>query len=114
MDHIHNGFHYTTLEEALDEHFGKVGTPRRDEFERDVEEHINAYKIGEAIRQLRLKQHLTQEQLGSKIGVKKSWISKIEHGDSVTITTLGRVFKALGVSTAHVDLGEAGQLTLWE
>ena len=48
------------LEDALDRHFGKIGTPKRDEFESDVEEALHAYRIGEAIKAERLKQNLTQ------------------------------------------------------
>ena len=40
--------HFTTLDDALDEHFGKRGTSERDKFEADVEAAVNAYRIGEA------------------------------------------------------------------
>lgn len=38
-----------SFDEILDEHFGKLGTPRRDELETQVDEAVNAYRIGEAI-----------------------------------------------------------------
>ena len=43
-------------EEVLDKHFGKVGTPRRDEFERSVASSVHAYELGEAIKKARLEQ----------------------------------------------------------
>ena len=54
-----------SLEEVKDELLGKVGTPERDEHEHKVEEALHAYRIGEAIKAERLKQNLTQEELGS-------------------------------------------------
>ena len=38
-----------TFEEILDEHYGKPGTPARDNFERKAEEALHEYYIGEAI-----------------------------------------------------------------
>ncbi len=46
---------------------------------------------------------LTQEQLGEKIGVTKSEISKIENGRPITFSTINKLSEALRV-TALVDL----------
>jgi transcriptional regulator with XRE-family HTH domain len=54
----------TPLDDVLDKHFGKVGTPKRDAFESDVDEALHAYRLGEAIKKARIEQNLTQEQLG--------------------------------------------------
>lgn len=86
-----------TLEEVKDELLGKVGTAERDEHEAKVAEAIQAYKIGETIREARLRQSLTQEQLGERIGVKKAQISRLERGGSISIPTIARVFGALGI-----------------
>ena len=102
-----------TLDEVLDESIGKKGTPARDEFDRKVEEALHAYRIGEAIKNERLKQNLTQEELGERIGVKKAQISRMERGYSISIPTMSRVFKALGIATATLDLGMAGKVALW-
>jgi DNA-binding XRE family transcriptional regulator len=103
-----------TLDEALDEHFGPVGTPRRDEHEAQVAEAVHAYRIGEAIKQARIRQKLTQEELGERIGVHKAQISRIERGYSITIPTMCRVFKALGIASAKLDLGRGfGKIALW-
>lgn len=103
----------TPLDDVLDKHFGKVGTPKRDAFESDVDEALHAYRLGEAIKKARIEQNLTQEQLGERIGVKRAQISRLERGYSITIPTMRRVFKALGVVTATIDLGIAGKVALW-
>lgn len=41
---------FIDFEETLDRDLGKVGTPKRDEFERSVDESVYAYKLGEAIK----------------------------------------------------------------
>ena len=102
-----------TFDEMLDKHIGEVGTPERDKFEMDVDTAVHAYNIGEAIKKARLEQNLTQEQLGERIGVKRAQISRLERGYSITIPTMRRVFKALGVVTATIDLGIAGKVALW-
>lgn len=102
----------TPLNDVLDNHFGKVGTPRRDAFEKDVDEALYTYRLGEAIKQARIKQNMTQEELGNLIGVKRAQISRLERGYSITIPSMKRVFKALGVMTATIDLGIAGKVTL--
>lgn len=102
-----------SLEEVKDELIGKIGTPERNEYEQKVEEALHAYRIGEAIKNARLKHHLTQEELGERIGVQKAQISRMERGYSISIPTMSRVFKALGITTATLDLGIAGKVALW-
>ena len=102
-----------SLEEVKDELLGKIGTPERDEHERKVEEALHAYRIGEAIKSARLKQNLTQEELGERIGVQKAQISRMEREYSISIPTMSRVFKALGIATATLDLGIGGKVALW-
>lgn len=48
-----------TLEELTDEAIGKIGTPKRDKFEADLKAELQAYHIGEAIKQARLAKNLT-------------------------------------------------------
>lgn len=102
-----------SLEEVKDEVLGKIGTPVRDEHERRVEAALHAYRIGEAIKKARIEQNLTQEELGERIGVKRAQISRLEKGYSISIPTMSRVFKALGVPTASIDLGKIGKVALW-
>ena len=101
------------LEDVIDELIGKKGTPERDSFEKDVADAVYAYRIGEIVKENRLRQNLTQEELGKRIGVKKSQVSKLERGEDMSLRSMRRVFRALGVTTATLDLGAAGKVTLW-
>ncbi|MCF2657653.1 helix-turn-helix transcriptional regulator [Parabacteroides distasonis] len=104
----------TSLDVLTDEVFGKRGTPKRDAMEKRLQEEVNAYFVGEAIRKMRQAQNLTQEELGERIGVQKAQISRLEKGKSViTLPTMSRIFQALGVSTATLDLGAGGKVALW-
>ncbi len=102
-----------SFDEVVDKIIGPVGTPRRDKIEADVAQAVNAYNIGEAIKKARLEQNLTQDELGEKIGVKKAQICKLEKACDVRLSTIGRVFKALGIPTATLDLGVGGRVALW-
>lgn len=105
---------FTPADELIDAVWGKVGTPERDAMEAQLKEDIQAYFVGEAIKKARLRQNLTQEELGERVGVKRSQICKLENGkSSITLSTMSRVFKALGIKTATLDLGIAGKVALW-
>ena len=103
---------FIDFEETLDRDLGRVGTPRRDEFERSVDESVHAYKLGEAIRQARLSQNLTQEQLGEKVGVQKAQISRLERGKSMSLASITKVFKAMGIPLT-LEMGQIGKVALW-
>jgi len=98
-----------THEQMLDETFGKKGTPRRDKFEKDIQD----YLVGEAIKQTRKSRHLTQKQLGELMGVQVAQVSKIESGKSISYSTMVRAFKAMGAESATLDLGALGKVALW-
>ena len=100
-----------TLDEVKDEFIGKIGTPKRDKYEQDLKEEIQAYFVGEAIKQARKAKNLTQEQLGEKIGVQKAQISRLERGKSITLSSMIRIFKAMDI-TATLDLGSVGKVAL--
>lgn len=81
-----------SLDKITDKHIGKVGTPKRDAFENELRLDL----IGEAIRQARKERHLTQEELGLIVGVKKAQISKLENSlTDARLETILKVFKAL-------------------
>ena len=106
-------FELYSLEEALDRHFGQVGTDERDAHEARVAEAVHAYEIGETIKRARIQQNLTQEELGERIGVKRAQISRLEKGGNISIPTMSRIFQALGVTSAYIDLGAIGKVALW-
>jgi DNA-binding XRE family transcriptional regulator len=81
-----------SLDEMIDKHIGKTGTPKREEFENELRLDL----LGEAIKKARKERHLTQEQLGHLVGVKKAQISKIENSlTDARFDTIIKVFKAL-------------------
>lgn len=82
-----------THQEMLDRVVGEKGTSRRDAMEAELQ----SYLIGEAIKQARKAKHLTQEQLGALMGVQRAQVSRIEHGHNLTVGTIVRAFKAMGV-----------------
>lgn len=105
---------FTPADKLVDDVWGKVGTPERDAMEAQLKEDIQAYFVGEAIKKARMGQHLTQEELGERVGVKRSQICKLESGKcSITLSTMSRVFRALGITSATLDLGAAGKVALW-
>ena len=105
---------FYSLDEVTNEIIGEKGTVERNEFDNSVEDALHAYRIGETIKKARIQHNLTQEQLGDKIGVKRSQICKLENGRcSPTISTISRVFRALGIATATLDLGIGGKVALW-
>ena len=104
----------TPLSTMVDEVWGKKGTPRRDAMEEQLKEEVNSYYLGEAIRKARLAQNLTQEELGKRVGVHRSQICRLESGrTNITIPVMSRVFQAVGIATATLDLGAAGKIALW-
>lgn len=100
-----------TLEEVTDMIVGKIGTPERDKFEQDLKDEIQAYRIGEAIKQARKAKNLTQQQLGKKVGVQKAQISRLENGKSITLSNMIKIFKAMDIS-ATLDMGSIGKFAL--
>ena len=103
---------FYTIEEMKNKHIGKVGTPERDKYEQELAEEIQAYHLGEAIKEARLSMNLTQEQLGEMVGVQKSQISRLEKGRRVSIASLARLFKAMGIPLS-LEIGGARKIALW-
>lgn len=80
----------TTFNEHLTNRYGERGTKKRTEFEIKAK----AFLIGEVIKEERRIAKLTQEQLAEKIGAKKSFISRIENGQSdIQLSTLYRLLE---------------------
>lgn len=83
----------TNLDELLDADFGKVGTPSREEFDKEAE----AFCLAQSLKEERIRAGLTQEQLAVKIGTKKTYISRLENGKAdIQLSTLFRIFEGLG------------------
>ena len=81
-----------SLESMIDKHIGKVGTTNREAFEHELKLDL----LGNAIKEARLHQNLTQEQLGQLVGVQKAQISKLENNfTNARFDTVIKVFNAL-------------------
>jgi len=86
-----------SLDQFVDEQYGKKGTINRDQFEKGYE----AFRIGYLLQQARLEKGMTQEELALKCGTNKGYISKIENDiKEVRISTLQKI----------VELGLGGHL----
>jgi HTH-type transcriptional regulator/antitoxin HipB len=84
-----------SLDDMIDKHVGKIGTPERDAFEYELSIDL----IGEAIKRARKERNLTQEELGKLVGVQKAQISKIENSiKNARLDTIIKIFKALGAT----------------
>ncbi len=91
----------STLDQFKDQHYGKSGTPKRDNLESGYE----VFKVGVLIQEARLEKGMTQEQLAEKVGTTKSYISKIENNvKEVRISTLQKIIE--------VGLGGSLQLSI--
>lgn len=89
----------TTLDQFIEEQYGKKGTPKRDTFKKGYE----AFKLGFMIQQARLEKGLTQQELAEKCGTNKGYISKIENNiKEVRLSTLQKI----------VETGLGGHLEL--
>ncbi len=78
-----NKFKTVSLDTMIDKHLGKVGTERRDGFEKD----LRIYLLGQAFKQARQERNLTQAQLGELVGVQKAQISKKENSANIVLST---------------------------
>lgn len=83
----------SNLDELLNVEFGEVGTPSREEFNKETE----AFCLALTLKEERIRAGLTQEQLAEKIGTKKTYISRLENGKAdIQLNTLFRIFEGLG------------------
>lgn len=88
-----------SLDQFVDEQYGKRGNKKREAFEKGYEN----FEIGVMLQQARLKKGMTQEELADKVGTTKSYISKIENNiKEARISTLQKI----------VELGFGGHLDL--
>ena len=88
-----------SLDQLIEEQYGKKGTRKRDKFDKGYE----SFKLGAIIHEARLEKGLTQEQLAVKCGTNKAYISKVENDiKDVRISTLQKI----------IEIGLGGRLNL--
>jgi len=79
-----------SFDKLIEQKYGKVGGPKRERFE----EKARYFIISEMLKAARREANLTQAQLATKIGTKKTYISRIENGNcDIQISTLYRIFE---------------------
>jgi ribosome-binding protein aMBF1 (putative translation factor) len=98
---------YHSLEEITNKYIGTKGSAERENFDADVE----AALIGAAIKDARKAKNMTQKELGERVGVQTAQISKIESGRNLTISTIVKVLKGLGL-TADFSISGIKPITL--
>ncbi len=80
----------------LDDYISKRKKKDSD-FAKDFESGYEEFKIGMMIKEMRLKNGMTQEQLAEKLDTKKSVISRMEnHSEDVRLSTLRKVASVFG------------------
>jgi len=71
--------------EIKDRVYGKEGTERRDNLDREVE----SFRIGLLLKKARESRNMTQEELGQLVDKKRAYISRVENnGSNITLSTL--------------------------
>jgi DNA-binding XRE family transcriptional regulator len=84
----------TDISLEMDNLYGKAGTPEREAFRREA----YAYCMGQVVRDARKNEKITQQELASRIGADKSYVSKIEKGIiEPSVGTFYRIIDALGL-----------------
>jgi len=68
----------TDFEDLLKDKYGEKGSPEREKYDAES----LAFRLGLMLKEARKEAHITQEQLAEKTGTKKSYISRIEKGQS--------------------------------
>ncbi|KAA6318057.1 hypothetical protein EZS27_031885 [termite gut metagenome] len=90
-----NNHEIVNYDVVLDAKFGKEGTDERME----AEEKAFAFYTGKVIEDARKKAHLTQAELGRRIGADRAYISRIESGKiEPKVSTFYRIINAMGMS----------------
>ena len=84
----------STWSQIKDQVYGKKGTERRDNLEREAE----SFRIGLLLKKARESRNMTQEELGQIIDKKRTYIPRVENnGSNITLSTLFEIVeKGLG------------------
>jgi len=83
----------TTLDQHLTRSYGERVTITRETF------HANAFAayVGAMVQEYREQNNLTQQELSDRLGVKKSYLSRIENGRAdIRLSTLAKILGCMG------------------
>lgn len=90
------------FDDLLDQKYGKKGSPDRDKFEADS----LAFRIGVMLKEARKEAKMTQEELAIRTGTKKSYISRIERGQSdIQISTYYKLIEIGLGKNLNISIG---------
>lgn len=96
-----NDMNTKSWKEIKDDVYGKKGTSRRDDLEREVE----SFKIGLLLKKAREEKQLTQEQLAQLVDKKRTYISRIENdGSNITLKTLYDIVEKGFGGKVHISI----------
>lgn len=85
----------SSFSDKLTKEYGEYGTPERDAFQAKA----LAWYYGEILRDRRKELKLTQKELAERVGKERSYIAKIEKGETdMQLSSFIRIVSALGMS----------------
>lgn len=88
-----------SFDTILDDKYGKIGSPEREEFHKEA----YAYCVGQIISDARKQEKMTQSELAKKVGTDKTYISRIEKGViEPGVSLFFRIIDALGLKVEIV------------
>ena len=91
-------FEIHDLSAELEKEFGKPGTPERAEFD----ERAYAFYTGQLILDARKSEKITQLELAKRLGVDKSYISKIENG--IVNPSVGFFYRIMNALNLRIEI----------
>jgi len=94
--------HTTDFEDLLIRKYGAKGTPARDQYDADS----LAFRLGVMLKEARSEAMITQEELARRTGTKKSYISRIERGQSdIRMSTWQKLIETGLGKRLHISIG---------
>lgn len=91
------------LEDFIEKEYGKLGSPKRQNFEEGYE----AFRLGVMVQELRKQRKLTQQELAERCGTTKNYISRVENDASdIRLSTLMRIFREGFGATLRISVSK--------
>ncbi|TVQ09167.1 MAG: XRE family transcriptional regulator [Balneolaceae bacterium] len=92
----------TDFEDLLIRKYGAKGIPARDQYDADS----LAFRLGVMLKEARSEVKITQEELARRTGTKKSYISRIERGQSdIRMSTWQKLIETGLGKRLHISIG---------
>ena len=92
---VDNRTKLSSFSDRLVNEYGEYGSPEREAFQAKA----LAWYCGEVLRDRRKELKLTQKELGERIGKERSYIAKIEKGETdMQLSSFIRIVRALGLT----------------